>query len=167
MGLSTLWESHRYIIINYASDSIQTFPVSLLMFVLKRKTLDKSEYSFFFFFPSLPSQFLCQLCIRFLLLSETSKWRVPPVRLYLVVIHCHIQVHNSHSSLETTLKLSASCSVRNSAELKCSYSVKKKKRKQLSFFFSFLFFFPKSLKWDTVLVEWETKMLGNKVWTAF
>lgn len=45
--------------------------------------------------------------------------------------------------------------------------LKKKKRKQLSFFFSFLFFFPKSLKWDTVLVEWETKMLGNKVWTAF
>ena len=45
--------------------------------------------------------------------------------------------------------------------------LKKKKESNLVFFFSFLFFFPKSLKWDTVLVEWETKMLGNKVWTAF
>lgn len=135
---------------------------------LKKKNTGQKWVFFFFPIPSLsvPLPALHMLFKSFLrhqseecLLSGCTWWSFIVTYKFIIHIHSLKPLWNfQHLAPWETLQ---------SWNVVTVFKKKRKKESNLVFFFSFLFFFPKSLKWGTVLVEWETKMLGNKVWTAF
>lgn len=81
--------------------------------------------------------------------SQTSKWKCLPARLHWVVIHCHIT-----GSWFTFILLNHIETVNILTwETLQSWNAVTVSKKDSNLVFFVFFFFPKTLQWDTVLVE--------------